>query len=327
MSVVRSIPTNFLVILAAAFAALQVVLGAASLDESSRPELSVSAMAVYAALMALVLLRGRGPLGPAAAWSGVAGTAAITALVEPGLPQAVWPGYAAWHPAALQCLLIILAVRGRPLLAAAGCAAFAAMTVLWSLGTEPGLGEGVRIALAPVLFVATAVALARFLGLNDRRAEAKTRQALALLDEAARIHAHTVEAAGWVREVSSLASPSLTLAADPEAELSEDARNRMLETEAALRDRVRGGYLATDDVLRRVSAARSHGVVVHLFDDRGAVIDDDELGALVAALDRLLPGLQGPGILTVRARPMGRVPAVTIVFAPDGPRESVYLEI
>ncbi|QGF23417.1 hypothetical protein [Raineyella fluvialis] len=323
----RSIPTAFLIVLAAVFAGLQVVLGLGSLQDSLAPEASVIAMVVYAVLMALMLRPGAARLPAATSWSAVAGTGLITVLVQYGLPTNTWPGYAAWHPSALQCLLVVLALRGRPRLAALGCTLFAAMTIAWSLTTQPGVGEGVRIALAPVLFVATAIALARFLDTNDRQAEAKTRQALALLDEAARARAHTVEAADWVAGIRDLAMPSLALAADPDGPLPEHLRHRMLETEAAIRDRVRGGSLATDEVLLRISVARSRGITVHLLDDRGAVMASHELGALVDALDQLLPSLDGQGTLTVRARPEGTIPAITIVFAPSGAGESVYIEL
>lgn len=323
----HSIPTTFLIVLAGAFAALQVVLGAASLDGSSEPEASVSAMVVYAVLMTLLLLPFRGRLPAAISFSSVVGSGLITVLVQLGLPRNTWPGYAAWHPAALQCLLVVLAVRGRPWFAASGCVLFSALTITWSLTTQPGIGEGLRISLAPVLFVATAIALARFLALNDRRAESKTRQALALLDEAARARARTVEAAGWVQEVRDLATPSLAIAADHEGELDEDVRRRMIETEATLRDRVRGGSLATKEVLRYVSMARVRGIAVHLLDDRGAVMDESELAALVETLDRLTPDLVPPGSLTIRARPAGKRPSVTIVFSPDERGDSVYLEL
>ena len=319
-----SIPTAFLFVLAAAFAAIQVVLGATSLDGSLAPAASVAAMVVYSALMAVMLRPGPARLPATTSWSAVAGTGVITVLVQYGLPTDSWPGYAAWHPAAL---LVVLAVRGRPSLAALGCALFTALTVAWSLTTEPGLGQGARIALAPVLFVATAIALARFLGNTDRQAEPKRRRARALRAEAARARAHTVEAADWMKGVSDLALPSLALAADPNGPLPDHLRHRMLETEAALRDRVRGGSLATDEVLLRISAARSRGITVHLLDDRGAVTASHELGALVEALDQLMPSLDGQGNLTVRARPDGKTPAITIVFAPSGAGESVYIEL
>ncbi|WP_138418648.1 hypothetical protein [Sinomonas gamaensis] len=323
----RSIPTTFIVLLAAAFAVLQIVLGVASLDGTSQPEASVSAMIVYAVLMTLVLLPGGRKLPASTSWSAVAGTGLITFLVQFGLSRSGWPGYAAWHPAALQCLLIVLAMRGRPRLAALGCALFTALTIEWSSTTEPGIGEGARMSLAPALFVATAIALARFLDLNDSRAEKKTRQALALLDEAARARAHSVEVAGWVQEMRDLALPSLALAADPDSELPAHLRHRMLETEAALRDRVRGGSLATDDVLARISKARARGITAHLLDDRGAVMDPRDTLALVEALDELLPRIERPGTLTVRARPVGKSPSITIVFAPSGAGESAYMEI
>lgn len=322
-----SIPTAFLIVLAGVSAALQVVLGAASLDDSLAPAMSVTAMVVYAALMALVLRPGPKRLPASTSWAAVAGTGVITVLVQQGLHRDSWPGYAAWHPGALQCLLVVLAMRGRPRLAALSCGLFTALTVAWSLTTEPGIGEGMRIAFAPLLFVATAIALARFLETTDRQAETRRRQALALLDEAASARSHTVEAADWVTGVRDLALPSLALAADPDGPLPDHLRRRMLETEAALRDRVRGGSLATDEVLLRISAARSRGITVHLLDDRGAVLASHELRALVEALDQLIPRLEGQGILTIRARPDGKIPAITIVFAPSCAGESVYLEV
>jgi hypothetical protein len=284
-------------------------------------------MIVYSLLVILALLPHRGRLPAATSAAAVLGSGLIPALVQFGLPRNGWPGYAAWHPAALQCLLVVLALRGRPWFAAAGCILFSAMTILWSLSTESGLEEGLQMCVAPLMFVATAVALARFLTLNDRRAESKTRQALALLDEAARARARAVEAAGWVHEVRDIASPSLAIAADPSIKLDEQARQRMFETEAALRDRVRGGSLATPEVLERVSLARSRGITVHLLDDRGAVLDERELAALVERLDALMPSLNSPGALTVRARPAGMAPLITIVFSPREPGDAVYLEL
>lgn len=323
----RSIPTTFLIVLAGAFAALQIVLGTASLDGNSQPEASISAMVIYSLLLILSLLPHEGPLPATTSLAAVVGSGLITALVQLGLPRGDWPGYAAWHPAALQCLLVVLAMRGRPGFAAAGCLLFSTMTIIWSLNTASGLEEGLQMCMAPVLFVATAVTLARFLTLNDLRAESKTRQALALLDEAARARARAVEAAGWVHEVRDIASPALTVAADPRIELDEPTRRRMLETEAALRDRVRGGSLAIPEVLRHVSFARSRGIVVHLLDDRDAVPDERELMALIETLDTLVPGLKSPGTLTVRARPVGKGPSITIVFSPNEPGDSVYLEL
>lgn len=322
-----SVPTAFLIVLAAACAVLQVVLGATSLDLSTAPAASVAAMVVYSVLMAVMLRPGPKQLPAATSWSSVAGTVVITVLVQYGLPKDSWPGYAAWHPGALQWLLVVLAVRGRPWHTAIGCTLFTTLTIAWSLTTEPGIGQGARMALAPVIFVATAIALARFLDTTDRQAETKRRRALALLDDAARARERTVEAADWVKGVRDLALPSLALAADPNGPLPDHLRRCMLETEAALRDRVRGGSLATDEVLLRVSAARSRGITVHLLDDRGAVTPSHELGALVDSLDRLMPGLEGQGTLTVRARPDGKTPAITIVFAPSGAGESVYIEL
>lgn len=323
----HSIPTTYLVLLAAAFAALQVLLGAASLDDSSQPAPSVSAMVLYSIVMTLLLLQHRGPVSTRLSWSAILSTGTITVLVQLGLPHRSWPGYAAWHAAAIQCLLVVLAVRGRTLVAATGCTLFATLTLLWASTTQPGIEEGLRICLAPVLFVFTAVALARFLALNDRRAETKTKRALDLLDEAATAKAHTVEAAAWVEEIRALASPSLILAANPSEPLKASDRERMLATEATLRDRIRGGSMATQAILKLVSDARAKGIAVHLLDDRGEVIAQDELHTVADTMAVVLEKIDQTGTLTVRARPAGQPPKITVVFTPNGDGQVLYIEM
>ena len=322
-----SIPTSFLVVLALAFAALQVLLGVLSLDTVSQPAWTLVAMALYMGLMVLALLRTNQGLPATAAWAATVGTAAVTVLVEAGLPRAVWPGYAAWHPAALQCLLVIVALRGRTWAAAAGCTVFAALTLSWAAGTAGGLWQGVRMSLAPVLFIATSVALSRFLTLNDRRAEAKALQALGLLDEAERSRAHTVQAATWAKEVMAVAGPPLALAANPDSELTDEERASMLEAEASLRDRVRGGSLATRQILELVAAARDRGFTVNLLDDRGGPLPQHTLEEVEKAVRAVL-AQRHHGTLTVRARPRRAASDVTVAFVPDAAEaEPVYAEL
>ena len=323
----RAIPTAYLIALAAVFAAVQILLGVASHSLSSRPWASAAAMVIYAVLIVIVLApHPRGLPRPVVVLL-LVGTVLITVLVESGLWRTAWPSYAAWHPAALQCLFVVMAVRRSPVAALIGCGLFATITVWWSLNTAGGIGYGLRLVLAPVLFTLVAVALMRFLSINDQRAAAQARQALTLLDQAALADAHRAQAESWGREVAQIAGPSLRLAADPEVALTEDDRVAMLAAEASLRDRIRGGALATPAVLAAAAEARSRGVMVDLLDDRGEDLDEPTVVEISQAVTALVPRLQS-GRLTIRARPVESCPPqVTIAYASDDPEvEAAYLE-
>lgn len=318
----RAIPTPLLVVLAIAFAALQVALGLSALDVNTLPALSITAMALYGLMMVTSLYPGPRQLPAVTAWILIVEGMIVTLLVQPGLPTIGWPGYADWHPGALQGPFIVLALRGRPIQAASGIAAFAVLTLFWSTGTRDGIDEGVNLSILPVLFVATAIVLARFLDLNDRKARAKTRQALRLLDEAARARARAVQASTWAREVQDLAGPSLRLAASTPENLSLHDRDTMLQIEERIRDTIRGGYLATRAILEQAEKARSLGISVNLLDDSGGVIPAPKLADTEQCIQNILDVRRGPGRLTVRARPAGSVPAITVVFSPEHDDES-----
>ncbi|OOP59418.1 hypothetical protein BMF89_20495 [Arthrobacter sp. SRS-W-1-2016] len=324
----RAIPTALLVILAAAFAGLQVALGLSALAASTLPALSVVAMVVYGGMMVLSLLPGPRQLPAVVAWILVAGAMIVTLLVQPGLPTTGWPGYADWHPGALQCLFIVVALRGRPAQAIVGIVGFAALTVVWSLNTLDGIHEGFNLVILPLLCAATATVLARFLDLHERQAHAKTRQALRLLDEAARARARAVQASTWAREIQELAGPSLRLAAATPDRILPQERETMLLIEARIRDTIRGGYLATRTILQQAEKARSLGISVDLLDDSGGVIPAQKIAEAEQCIQKILDALSGPGKLTVRARPTGSIPAITVVFSPQNEDESsAYIAI
>ena len=322
-----AIPTAYLIALAAVFAAVQILLGIASHALSSHPWASATAMIVYTALMVIVLTPHPRGLPRPVELLLVVGVVVITALVQAGLPRTEWPSYAAWHPAALQCLFVVMVVRRSVAAALVGCGLFTALTLWWSLHTVDGLVVGLRMVLAPVLFTLVAVALMRFLSINDQRAAAQAGRALALLDQAALADAHRTQAESWGREVAEIAGPTLRLAADPEAVLTEADRAAMLVVEASLRDRIRGGALATTEMLATIAEARSRGAVVSLLDDRGEDLAESTVAGVTQAVTALVPGLSG-GRLTIRARPVESCPPqVTVAYAPDDPTaEAAYLE-
>lgn len=308
----RSIPTGYLIVLAGVFASIQILLGVISLGDSTRPTASVLAMVVYGGAMGGVL-SGTGPLSRGPAIGVLAAVLAVTLGVQLGLPLHAWPGYAAWHTAALQCLLIVVALRGSTRTALAASALLVVSTLWWSAGADGGLGLGLRLALTPVVFVLVAVGLARFLAANDRAAAARREDALRLLDQAALADGRREQAVAWTAEVARLAGPALRLAADPVVELSTADRRRLLDVECQLRDRVRGGSLATTEVLAAVREARRHEVAVRLLDDRGTEVPAETLTALARLLGDL-PPLAG-GTLTIRARPeQSAPPHVTVAY-------------
>lgn len=323
----RAIPTAYLIALAAVFAGVQILLGIASHSLSSRPWASAAAMVIYTVLIVIVLAPRPGGLSRPVLVLLLVGTVVITMLVQSGLQRTAWPSYAAWHPAGLQCLFIVMAVRRSPLAALAGCGLFTTITLWWSLHTAGGIGYGLRLVLAPVLFTLVAVALMRFLSINDQRADAQAQQALALFDQAALADAHRAQVESWGREVAQIAGPSLRLAADPETVLTEDDRIAMLAAEASLRDRIRGGALATPVMLAMIAELRRRGVEVSLLDDRGDELGESTVEAVTRAVTELVPTLDG-GRLTIRARPTESCPPqVTVAYASDDPEvAAAYLE-
>ena len=320
----RSIRTGYLVTLAAVFAAMQILLGAISLGDSTRPAASVAAMVVYGSMM--IIIPGRP--GPLPRWLSIGvlgGVLLVTSIVQLGLPLHIWPGYTAWHTAALQCLLIVVALRGNVRTALAAGGLLVVLTLWWSAESVGGVVFALRMALPPVVFMLVAVGLGRFLAANDRAAAAQQEETLRLLDQAALADGRREQAIAWGTEIGRLAGPLLELAGDPATALSTDDRQRMLEVEGRLRDRVRGGSLATPEVLAAVDQARARQVAVRLLDDRGAEVPDATLARLALVLTDLAPQLSG-GTLTIRARPEQSSPEVTIAYVPESGDPTRYAE-
>lgn len=324
----RSIPKSFVIGLAISWSLLHVLLGVSSLELSSHPYASVAAIFVCLSLMALVLFPPGGQIPPAMTPVLMVGIVLVTGLVVWGLPLDVWPGYAAWFQGSLECLLITIAVRRRPRTALLGCAVLAVLVLGWSTRTVAGIGQGLTLVVAPVLLTLIAVGLARFLALNDARADAQLQQAIELVDQATVADTRRAEALAWARDVGEVAGPSLRLAASPDVELSEGERAEMVCVAASLRDRIRGGSLATPALLAAAAEAREHGVAVSLLDDRGEALPPLAVDRLTDALVEVLPRLRG-GTLTIRTRPVSTSPPVaTIAYMPGDPSaEAEYLTI
>lgn len=324
----RSIPTAFVIGLAVSWSLLHVILALSGLGMSTHPYASLTALIIWLVLMAQALFPRGGQLSPMMSPLLVAGTAAVTGLVLWGLPLDVWPGYAAWFQGGLECLLITIAMRRRPRTALLACAVMTALVLAWSTQTVAGLGQGVEILVAPAMLTLIAVGLARFLALNDARADTQLRQAIELTEQAAAADARRAEASAWARDVGESAGPALRLAADADVELSETDRAELMRVATSLRDRIRGGSLATPSVLATVADVRARGVVVNLLDDRGAALSPRALDQLTEALAGLAGNCRG-GTLTIRSRPASASPPVaTIAYVPGDPEaESKYLEI
>lgn len=324
----RSIPTAFVIGLAVCWSLLQVILGLSGLGMSAHPYASLAAVVICLALMAQALFPRGGQLSAAMSPLLVAGTAVVTGLVLWGLPLDVWPGYAAWFQGSLECLLITIAMRRRPRTALLACAVMTVLVLAWSTQTVAGIGEGVQISVAPVTLTLIAVGLARFLALNDARADAQLRHAMELTEQAAVADARRAEASAWARDVGETAGPALRLAADTDVGLGEDDRAELVRVATALRDRIRGGALATPAVLAIVADARAREVAVNLLDDRGAALTPEAQEQLTEALAQLVPGCRG-GTLTIRSRPVSSSPPVaTIAYVPTDPEaDSKYLEL
>ena len=219
--------------------------------------------------------------------------------------------FAHWHLGAIALVLVVLAVRGRPLLAWVGYAALVVLTLAWTLLQGLGIGQGVDLTLrhAGTLLAGTlfAVGLRRTAGsllilhdVDTARASAQA-QALAAMDERE----------AQLARVNGMARPLLERLVHAD-HIEDHERAEALQVEASLRDAMRGRSLSMEPVISSARAARARGVEVTLLDDSGGV-PPLALGTVTEAVGRELDSLDA-GRLTARLLPRGRRHVATIVI-------------
>ncbi|MFT4233954.1 MAG: hypothetical protein QM607_02975 [Microbacterium sp.] len=227
------------------------------------------------------------------------------------LPGADVRGWRTWTWGAVMIIACLLALRGRVLAAWIGYLQHVAIIVWWAVDQGRTVTDGLSFLLrnAGVLVVFTLFVLGfrRTLVTINRLAESARARALVQERERAEID----EQSERVAKLRALAGSSLELLASA-APLTDADRAEFVLAEATVRDWMRGGSIATDEVLAAARAARERGVRVMLLDDHGA--SDPDPGETARIVERALRHLAvaSSGTVTIRRVPPGRGVAATI---------------
>jgi hypothetical protein len=281
-----------------------------SLNEVRTPWPTVLGLGLFAIVCAVVTLDTNRALSRAATLLTVAVWPAVTALISWQLLMAGSFGH--WFLGAGTASFFFISLRGRIAWAWVGFAAIAAITIVWGLTTEFGVGTAVLLVgkQFPILVVGTLFAI----GL--RRTTASVQQLTA--ETSARAASEAAEAAATAErdrrlaELDAFATPLLTLLVSGK-ELTADDRREFAVAEAELRDGLRARSLSVPSVVDAARQARRRGVDVLLLDDSdpGAVHPDD-LNAVITQVSEAIAD-STDGRVVARLLPPGRDAIATLV--------------
>ena len=228
-----------------------------------------------------------------------------------------WPGWSSWSAGASMLMLALLLIRQCTAEAVVGFAGLEAAIVAWVViqGRPPFLI--VSFSIGHVLTFIFWFALVRWSGIatsaikRSLKAESRAR-----LDKELHVSANRAMAVK-LADVSVRVRGTLEALRDEEVTPEIAMEARLLEAE--LRDEIRAPYFTGTEVVAAARRARSRGVEVVLFDDRGDATRGGStqyeerlrtriVERAVAALDEA-----GAGRVVVRACPAGRRWAATIL--------------
>ena len=281
--------------------------------------LPVLALALIAVAGASLVARWADRVPPAVVtWGSAAAIGAANLLVLPlvgGGSQ--WPGWSGWSAGASMFLADLLLVRQRQAEAIAGCAAFVAAVAAWVAI------QGRTPLLVFTFTIGHILTFMLWFVLVEWSGSATSSIERSLKDEGqARLERELQVATNTAMAVK-LADVSVrvrgTLEAIRDQELTPELSMKALLLEAELRDEIRAPYFTGTEVVAAARRARSRGVEVVLFDDRGDATRGGStqyeerlrtriVERAVAALDEA-----GAGRVVVRACPAGRRWAATIL--------------
>mgnify|MGYP000882425707 FL=1 len=279
----------------------------------------VLALALIAVAGASLVARWADRVPPAVVtWGSAAAIGAANLLVLPlvrGPSQ--WPGWSGWSAGASMFLAALLLVRQRQAEAIAGCAAFVAAVAAWVAI------QGRTPLLVFTFTIGHILTFMLWFGLVKWSGSATSSIERSLKDEGqARLERELQVATNTAMAVE-LADVSVrargTLQAIRDRELTPELSMKALLLEAELRDEIRAPFFTGTEVVAAARRARSRGVEVVLFDDRGDATRGGSteyeerlrtriVERAVAALDEA-----GAGRVVVRACPAGRRWAATIL--------------
>lgn len=299
-------------LLAVFFVAANVLLVVLNLEWSRIPALSIGALALLAAAVALLVRAHPDPFPVASTVLVAAAAPAITVLGWWGLRPSGWEGtFATWFLGGTAFTLFALCLRGRLVSALIAHVAVVSVTLLWMpvIDHEPLFGITVTIRYTILLVCAALFRFGLLHATNRMRAVRAAREELAA--ETAHAEGRFEVREQRVRFIADLAEPVLARVAagePPSAELARDAAN----VEASIRDSLRAFGLVREPLRSAVRAARLRGVDIVLLDDSDGELAEEALDRVAATASGTLREV-GFGRVTIRLLPPGRNAVATIV--------------
>ncbi|WP_159620903.1 hypothetical protein [Ruania rhizosphaerae] len=292
----------------------------ATLNDVRSPAAAVGTLALATAGAVLLLLPIRSALYPRAAASAVVLIVVGLSLASWNLPATGWPGWASWNWFASTLLLIVLVLRGRVLAAWAGFALHVLVVFGWVAQVGRPLTQGVEFVAHHAVLLLVFTLFSSVLR-STMRSIAQVEQAhLELVSSRAWADAAAGAREERVARVRSAGGDLLDILAS-DTPLTDQHRRECLLAEAAIRDVLRGGVLASDSVLAAARAARTRHVEVQLLDDGGTSRPEHgDLGRMHEAARAALERADG-GTVTIRRLPPGRPQLATIRVVAAGSAE------
>lgn len=218
-----------------------------------------------------------------------------------------------WPVPAASLAMGLLAMVGRTRIAWTVTLLVVIQSILW--GVSRGLlNSGPALELTGAVAAPMAGTIYRVLMRKSQRHEIAARQEEAAALELIARMASQVEARWEYRtRLLGQVGPLLERVASGE-ELTSLERAECRQTEASLRDVIRGRGLDTDEVLAAARAARERGANVTLIDDRRVEVIEEICRKIVAATCETLAEAEDGDIFVARVLPVGRRNVATVLL-------------
>lgn len=286
-------------------------LAALAASRTDRPAIAFAAWSMIALALAAM---GWSSLARPDRWrTAIVGALAIAVAGLTWIPVHREPEYFGdtWYVAALSMLLIVLAARGRPLVAGIVGAASAAIALIGGALSGNDLADLVAasVRLCNILFIGEVFVLGTA-RIQRRTARLRDRLLSDARADAAR-DAERQELRRRSRSVEALIGNTLGLLAGSEP-LGDDDRAECAALEGRLRDQYRAGRLAREPLIGSAMRARRRGVDVVLLDDPGRAVAEPEFDDAVRWIAGRLDAIDGGGF-TGRILPEGHVALASAV--------------
>ncbi len=303
-----------------------IILGLANLSILTAVGPALLAMAICIVAMFIVVPRGISvKLSRRQSWAVIVATVTMDLVVNSGLPAHVHPGYAAWHTAAIQMILLGLALRGRLGMAWLGITLFALADLASSIVRGLEFVDAVVLVITPVMWIVIATAVIAVSNGSRREVALSIEQREQNERSIAKQHALQVLRTEWIQALDQLTRPALELVA--RGNLDTRDRTELMLVEAELRDGIRGRALATPAVALAARQARNRGVKVDILDDSDTQLPLDLLQESAGQLTTVLNHAQC-GFVKARVWPLHSADAVTILAFDDRfPEDALHIQI